>query len=97
VERYVAEAISYAPYRHRARFKLAAAAAALAGQIPPWLGVLEPLDAQHSLLSIGAETPEILIAQVIMCGVDFELVEPEHLRPRFQEIASRLNRAALVS
>lgn len=97
VERYVAEAISYAPYRHRARFKLAAAAAALAGRIPPWLGVLEPLDAQHSLLSIGAETPEILIAQVIMCGVDFELVEPEHLRPRFQEIASRLNRAALVS
>jgi predicted DNA-binding transcriptional regulator YafY len=93
----VAEAISYAPYRHRARFKLAGAAAALAGRIPPWMGVLEPLDAQHSLLSIGAETPEILIAQVIMCGVDFELMEPEQLRSHLQDVASRLNRAALVS
>jgi predicted DNA-binding transcriptional regulator YafY len=94
VERYVAEAISYAPYRLRAKFKLAAPAPELAGRFPPWIGVLEPIDAKHSLLSTGAETPEALVAQVILCAVDFELVEPEDLRPHLQEIVSRLQRAA---
>jgi predicted DNA-binding transcriptional regulator YafY len=93
VERYVAEAISYAPYRVRAKFKLAGAVAALAARMPPWIGVLEPLDATHSLLSTGAETAEALIAQVVLCGVDFELVEPEDLRPKLLEIASRLQLA----
>jgi predicted DNA-binding transcriptional regulator YafY len=93
VERYVAEAISYAPYRVRAKFKLAGAVAALAARMPPWIGVLEPLDATHSLLSTGAETPEALIAQVVLCGVDFELLEPADLRPKLLEIASRLQLA----
>jgi len=93
VERYVAEAISYAPYRIRAKFKLAGAVAALAGRLPPWVGVLEPLDATHSLLSTGAESPEVLIAQVVLCGVDFELLEPEDFRPHLQEIARRIQMA----
>jgi predicted DNA-binding transcriptional regulator YafY len=93
VERYVAEAISYAPYRIRAKFKLAGAVAALARRLPPWVGVLEPLDATHSLLSTGAESPEVLIAQVVLCGVDFELLEPEDFRPHLQEIARRLQMA----
>jgi predicted DNA-binding transcriptional regulator YafY len=93
VERYVAEAISYAPYQIRAKFKLAGAVAALAGRLPPWVGVLEPLDATHSLLSTGAESPEVLIAQVVLCGVDFELLEPEDFRPHLQEIARRIQMA----
>jgi predicted DNA-binding transcriptional regulator YafY len=94
VERYVAEAISYAPYPLRAKFKLAGSAAVLAARIPHWAGILEPLDPNHSLLSTGAETPEMLIIQVLVSGVDFELLEPEDLRPRLLEIASRLQRAA---
>ena len=94
VERYVAEAISHAPYTHRAKFKLAGSAASLAARVPPWAGILEPLDAEHSVLSTGAETPEILILQVMLCGVAFELMEPEDLRPRLREMATRLSRAA---
>jgi predicted DNA-binding transcriptional regulator YafY len=94
VERYVSEAIAYAPYRLRARFKLAGSAGALAERIPPWVGVLEPLDGKHSLLSTGAESPEALIHQVMLCGVDFELVEPEDLRPHLRRIAARLQLAA---
>jgi predicted DNA-binding transcriptional regulator YafY len=94
VQRYVAEAISYAPYRLRARFKLAGPVAALAERVPPWIGVLEPLDSTHSLLSTGGETPEALLMHVILCGVDFELVEPEDLRPQLRAIAIRLQRAA---
>ena len=94
VERYVAEAISYAPYRLRAKFKLAGSAATLAERIAPWMGLLEPLDATHSLLSTGAESVEGLVCQVMLCGVDFELLEPEELRPQLARIASRLQRAA---
>ena len=94
VERYVAEAISYAPYRLRAKFKLAGSAATLAERIAPWMGLLEPLDATHSLLSTGAESVEGLVCQVMLCGVDFELLEPEELRPQLARFASRLQRAA---
>jgi predicted DNA-binding transcriptional regulator YafY len=94
VERYVAEAIAYAPYRYRARFKLAASAETLGERVPPWIGVLEPLDAGHSVLSTGGPTPEALLHQVMLCGVDFELLEPEDLRPELSKIAARLQRAA---
>jgi predicted DNA-binding transcriptional regulator YafY len=92
--RYVAESISHAPYRYRAKFKLAGSAKTVAERLPPWIGALEPLDAKHSLLSTGAETPEALVFQVMLCGVDFELVEPEDLRPHLRAIAARLQRAA---
>lgn len=94
VERYVTEAISQAPYALRAKFKLAASAAWLADRMPPWIGTLEPLDSGHSLLSAGAETPEALVFQVMLCGVDFELVEPQEFRPHLQEISARLARSA---
>jgi len=94
VERYVAESISHAPYRHRAKFRLAASAAAMAERVPPWIGVLEPQDAERCVLSTGAETPEALVFQAMLCGVEFELMEPESLRPHLREIAARLQRAA---
>lgn len=95
--RYVTEAISHAPYPHRAKFKLAGSAKSVAERVPPWIGVLESLDAKHSLLRTGAETPEALVFQVMLCGVDFELMEPEDLRPHLRAIAARLQRAARSS
>jgi predicted DNA-binding transcriptional regulator YafY len=94
VERYVLEAISHAPHRHRAKFRLADSAAAVAERIPSWIGVLEPLDGKCCVLNSGAETPEALFFQAMLCGADFELIEPEALRPHLQEIAARLQRAA---
>jgi len=41
----------------------------------------------------GAETPEALVFQAMLCGVEFELMEPESLRPHLREIAARLQRA----
>jgi predicted DNA-binding transcriptional regulator YafY len=94
VERYVADSISQAPYAYRAKFSLAGSVAELADRIPPWVGVLEPLGEARSLLSVGAETPEVAVLQVMLCGVDFELLEPEDLRPCLREIAARLERAS---
>jgi predicted DNA-binding transcriptional regulator YafY len=93
VERYVAESISHAPYPYRGRFSLAGSMAELSERIPPWVGVLEPLEQTRSLLTVGAETPEAVVLQVMFCGVDFELLEPEDLRPHLKELAGRLDRA----
>lgn len=93
VERFIADAISSAPYRCKGKFKVAGSVAELGERMPPWIGVLEPLDATHSLLTTGAETPEALLFQVMLVGVDFELVEPAELRDPLRAIAARFQRA----
>jgi len=93
VERFIADAISSAPYRCQGKFKVAGSVAELGERIPPWIGVLEPLDATHSLLTTGAETPEALIFQVMLAGVDFELVGPGELCDPLRAISARFQRA----
>jgi len=34
------------------------------------------------------------VFQAMLCGVEFELMEPESLRPHLREIAARLQQAA---
>ena len=41
-----------------------------------------PVDSEHSA-----------VFQAMLCGVEFELTEPESLRPHLREIAARLQRA----
>jgi predicted DNA-binding transcriptional regulator YafY len=90
LERYVAHSISAAPYRYQARVRLHGSAAALGGQVPPWCGVLEPLDGAHCVLRTGAETLEQLVCQIILAGADFEVLEPTELLPEIRRIAKRL-------
>ncbi|HUJ76677.1 MAG TPA: YafY family protein [bacterium] len=92
--RYVEQAITIAAYPFRARFKLAGSAAELAEQVPSWSGTLEPLDARTCLLTCGAGSAESLALLVLQCGVDFELLEPEELRPVLRQVAARLSRGA---
>ena len=94
LKRYVTNAISSAPYRFRAKFRLLGSMASVAPGTPPWVGVLEPLDETHCLLSTGADSPEALVLQVMLCGVDFDLIEPTELRQPMAKIAARLRRAA---
>ena len=94
LKRYVTNAISSAPYRFRAKFRLLGSMASVAPGTPPWVGALEPLDETHCLLSTGADSPEALVLQVMLCGVDFDLIEPANLRPPLAKIAARLKRAA---
>jgi predicted DNA-binding transcriptional regulator YafY len=91
---YVANAIAAAPYRFRAKFRLKGSMTIVAPSAPPWVGVLEPLDETHCMLSTGADSPEALVLQVMLCGVDFSLIEPADLRPSLTKIAARLQRAA---
>lgn len=97
IERFIADAISSAPYRCQGKFKLSGSVAEIGERIPPWIGVLEPLDGTHSVLRTGAETPEALIFQVMLAGVDFELVEPAELREPLRAISARFQRALATS
>lgn len=90
---YVSRSISDAPYRYRARVKLRGSAEALSQQVAPWCGVLEPLDDESCVLSTGAGSIEALVAQMLLTGVDFELLEPLELAPELSKIAERLARA----
>jgi predicted DNA-binding transcriptional regulator YafY len=90
---YVSRSISHAPYRYRARIKLRGSAKTLSKQIPSWCGALEPLDEESCVLSTGAGSIEALVCQMVLGGVDFELLEPLELVPQLREIAKRLDRA----
>jgi len=45
------------------------------------------------VLSVGAPTPEALVAFMLMAGVDFELLDAQELRPQLRTVARRLSRA----
>jgi len=42
----------------------------MAERVPPWIGVLEPQDAERCVLSTGAETPEALVFRRCYAGVE---------------------------
>jgi len=90
---FVSQSIAYEPYSCRARLKLDGSHADLSKRIPSWIGVLESLDARHCILSVGAPSPEALVAFMLFAGVDFELLDAKELVPQLREIAGRLNRA----
>lgn len=82
--------IAYEPFACRITVRLHGRVEELQGVLPVWCGVLEPETATHSLLHVGAESPEHLLAQVLMIGQDVELVEGEAMTPELREVLSRM-------
>jgi predicted DNA-binding transcriptional regulator YafY len=93
IVKFVSQSISYEPYACRARLKLEGPVAEMTKRIPSWIGALEPLGEQHCVLSIGAPSPEALVAFMLLAGVDFEMLEGKELLPQLRGIARRLGRA----
>ena len=81
------------PYRYRMRVRLKGSAAQLAKRIPSWCGVLEALDDASCTLSTGADSIEVLAAQVVLIGTEFEILGSRELVPELRRIAERLHRA----
>ena len=90
---YVSQSIMYTAYTHRVRLKLKGAHELLKKQVPGWCGQLEPLDEEHCALSMGADSPEMLVTLMVMTGMDFELLDSQDLKPEMRRIAERLARA----
>lgn len=85
--------IAYTPFPCRLTVRLAGSVADLQAALPVWCGVLEPETESHSLLRMGADSPDALLAHVVMLGRDVEVVEGHDLVPRMRAVLQRTARA----
>lgn len=90
---YVQRAISYAPLHYQVRLKLKISAVEAVDRVPSWCGTIEPIDDQACALTTGAETMELLLAQMAVIAVDFEMIDAHGLLPNLRTALDRLNRA----
>jgi predicted DNA-binding transcriptional regulator YafY len=91
---FVQAAITTAPYRHRARVEIAAPVADVGALIPPTVGVLEPVDAQATILTTGGDDLDLLAFHLVSLGFPFRVIEGDALRERLREMAGRLAAAS---
>jgi predicted DNA-binding transcriptional regulator YafY len=90
---YVSKSIMYTAYTYRMRLKLKGAHDTLRKRVPLWCGQLERLDEEHCSLSMGADSMEMLITQMVMTGTEFEVLDMHELLPDLRKVVERLGRA----
>jgi predicted DNA-binding transcriptional regulator YafY len=86
----VRRSITASPYRYQVRVRVRGSVSELRSRLPPWSGLLEPLDEGHSVLTMGGDSCEMIAAMIIHAGVEFSLIEPAELAQPMREIAARL-------
>ncbi|OZM74836.1 DNA-binding transcriptional regulator [Amycolatopsis antarctica] len=91
---HTSRGITTGAYRYQARVTMHTSAERLAERIPPTIGVLEPDGPQRCVLVTGSASLDELALYIGLCGVDFEVHEPDELRERVRELGARLTRAA---
>ena len=82
--------IAYSPFSCRATLRLEGTVAELQARIPLWCGILEPDTETHSLLRVGADGPNALMAQVLMINQPVTLVECSEPLPAMQQVLTRM-------
>jgi predicted DNA-binding transcriptional regulator YafY len=85
----VSRSIAVAPYTWQARVRVRAPSADVAALVPPTVGWVEE-SGTESMLHVGAEDLDRLIAHLIALRHPFEVLEPPELRQRIREIATGL-------
>jgi predicted DNA-binding transcriptional regulator YafY len=93
----VAESITAAPYRLRARVLLHAPAQTVADRVPPTVAVVEAVDERTCLLVAGADSATYLAMQLAVLGHEFTVLEPAELIDELSTLADRLTRAHRAS
>jgi hypothetical protein len=83
--------IAYAPFTCRVTLRLAGSVEELQAVLPLWCGVVEPETDTHSLLHMGAETPEGLLAQVLMIDREVAWVDGNVPEAAFARVLGRLS------
>jgi predicted DNA-binding transcriptional regulator YafY len=88
----VSRSIAASPYRHQVRLRVKGNVSDIRRRVPPWVGVLEPLEDGYCALTTGGETFEVIASLIIHAGVEFTLLEPRELQEPIRAIATRLLR-----
>jgi predicted DNA-binding transcriptional regulator YafY len=94
--RYLLRGVGAATWRYRARVTVHAAAAQVAGRLPPAV-LVEAVDDRTCVVSAGSDTPQMLAAYLGMLDADFEVVEPPELVEQLRALAERYRRATSPS
>ena len=90
---FVADSVTAAPYRHRARVLFHAPANVLAERVPPTTAVIEAVDEQSCLLTTGADSLTLLALHLALPGHDFTVLEPAELVTELAVLADRFSAA----
>jgi predicted DNA-binding transcriptional regulator YafY len=95
VATYLLRGVGSATWRYRARVRVHAAAAAVAGRLPPAV-LVEAVDEHTCIVSVGSDTPQMLAVYLGMLDIDFEVEEPPELVERLLTLADRYRRAVVA-
>jgi predicted DNA-binding transcriptional regulator YafY len=74
---------------HQARVVVAAPASELTQRFGPWLGTIEPIDENTSVVRMGAERLDDLAVSLGFLGADFSVAEPPELVAVLEALAIR--------
>jgi predicted DNA-binding transcriptional regulator YafY len=92
VATYLLRGVGAATWRYRARVRVHAAAALVAGRLPPAV-VVEPVDERTCIVNVGSDTAQMLAVYLGMLDADFEVDEPPELVEQLRTLADRYRSA----
>jgi predicted DNA-binding transcriptional regulator YafY len=88
---YLLRGVGSATWRYRARVRVHAPAAMVAGRLPPAV-MVEAVDEHTCVIDVGSDTPQMLALYLGMLDVDFDVEDPE-LVEQLRTLADRYRRA----
>lgn len=94
---FVLREVASSGWAVHARIRVDAPAEQVLARINPTVGVVESLDAEHSVLVTGADTFEIIAVWVGMLGLDFHIDGPAELIEHVSALADRYAKATVQS
>jgi predicted DNA-binding transcriptional regulator YafY len=86
---FVARAVTTAPYRYQARVMVHAPAEAVAGLMPPTVGIVTD-SGDGCVVTSGADSLDMLAFHFASMGFDFTVLEPPELAEHVRALAGRL-------
>ncbi len=90
---FVANAVTTAPYRYRARVLLHASPAVIGAQLPPTVGIIEAKSDTSCLLTTGSDSLDGLAFHLGHLGCDFTVLDPPELISHLRTLADRMLRS----
>ena len=90
---FVVREVASTGWKVHARVLVDAPAGEVLDRINPAVGVVEPIDDDHSILVTGADSYETVAVWIGMLGLDFHVSEPHELVEHLRTLAKRYARA----
>jgi hypothetical protein len=90
---FVVRTVATTGWKVHARIHVDGPAEEVIARINPAVGVVEPVDADHSVLLTGADSLETVAVWIGMLGLDFHVTEPPELILHLQQLARRYRKA----